>query len=515
MSRNVILGLFVLFAAAAPAFAKDDLVWQTESGEVRFWSMKDGQRAEERAIETPIEAGWRLVGIGNVDGDRGADMIWRHENGDVRYQPVRNGAPGQGAQIGKPMNDEWTLVGIGDLGGTRSNAIIWTNRNGLVDFWSMERGRFLQHVGFGSQERPEWRAVGVGDVDFNGSADIIFQHKEGQVMFWRMNKGVRQDSVPIERPAGGEWRLAGVGDVNGDDFDDLVWQNPTGALRYSAMFDGRRMGDFDIAAAANPSWRLVGIGDIDRVKSIPPAIPAPPTEYGVPVETLSIEKARGRFMETAFSVGGYIFATSIDGAVVPNETPELDTSPWRTRKHAQITFRFMKADGAVINSGTCSQYQKNWSRFWNRVASLHACQFETASSSNNALEVYLPKIVPGSNAAVTVIIDEADGNDARYNVLRARLRYNDVVYEATPTGLYPNREGSGRRVAKGYSISRDGELIGRIDFPEPKGVFAGDAFNRLSVITAPVEESAGREAVIFFASQLNKMPEVATSSVSE
>ncbi|MBI5939706.1 MAG: hypothetical protein HY859_04700, partial [Caulobacterales bacterium] len=85
-----------------------------------------------------------------------------------------------------------------------------------------------------------------------------------------------------------------------------------------------------------------------------------------------------------------------------------------------------------------------------------------------------------------------------------------VVYEAIPTGFHPEREASQQRVADGYTISREGQLVGRIDFPDYKGTiinFAGNYERDGTFITAPVAEGEGREAVIFFAAHLFSLPE--------
>lgn len=87
----------------------------------------------------------------------------------------------------------------------------------------------------------------------------------------------------------------------------------------------------------------------------------------------------------------------------------------------------------------------------------------------------------------------------KYKVLKARMLYKGVTYEAVPTSFDEKLEYYHQRVAQGYAITRDGKPVGRIDFKRNS--------SNGGTITAPVAEADGREAVIFLAVQLLAMPE--------
>lgn len=237
------------------------------------------------------------------------------------------------------------------------------------------------------------------------------------------------------------------------------------------------------------------------------AEPTASPDYSVAVERLSLGKAKGKFGESAFSVGGYVFASMVGASDIsgPFSVDVLGAS--RKVKRVTVRFRFTGADGAPILAGLCSMRTKMWSGLWNTAEnSLYACDFKDAPADSVALEAVVPGIEAESGSMISFTVINPD----KFKILKARLKYKGAVYEATPTGFHPEREADQHRVADGYLISRDGQLVGRIDFPDYKGTivdFAGSYERNGTFITAPVSDADGREAVIFFAGHLFNLPE--------
>lgn len=241
------------------------------------------------------------------------------------------------------------------------------------------------------------------------------------------------------------------------------------------------------------------------------AQPAAPAEtdqnpYAVPVEVVPLVKFKGKFFETTFAASSYVFATSIlvTDTSGPFSIDVLGAS--RIKKRVTVTYRFTKLDGETIAAGKCQINVKFWSGLWNTAEnSVYTCAFNGLPPTSYALEAVVPNIEAENNATISLTTIDPD----KYKVLKARMRYGDVLYEAAPTGFEPDHEARHLRVATGYRIYRDGKLVGRIDFPDYKGriVDINGSYERTTVITAPVSEHDGREAVIFFAAQLLRLPE--------
>lgn len=228
--------------------------------------------------------------------------------------------------------------------------------------------------------------------------------------------------------------------------------------------------------------------------------------YAVPVEPLSLGKGKGGLMTVAFSTAGYNFssATSVEGGGGVGIQVFGST---KSKKKVVVKYRVAK-DGKPYDAGTCTVTAKLWSGLWNSTEnSLYTCnrKADGTAPADFALEATVPDIPLEGGGAISI----SDGDPIDYGVLKARMRYDGVVYEAKPTEVDPRLAEQKFRVAKGWLITRDGKPVGRLDFaPRNKGFsdFMG-SHDRKSIITAPVNAADGREAVITFAAHLMFLPE--------
>lgn len=243
-----------------------------------------------------------------------------------------------------------------------------------------------------------------------------------------------------------------------------------------------------------------------------------PGAYAVPVEAFKLGKVKGKiFGGAAISAGDYAFdfgtsvtQTNKGGPIAINLPGYSSHKSYRT---VIVEYRVSKLGGPQTGKGKCTLDLKNAASLLVKTASnLYTCNFEALSPTSYALEAVVPSIMPPGPGISIVGAEEEN-----FKALKARLRYNDVAYEAVPTGFAFERKEINRRVATGYTITQDGKLMGRIDFPDTRGGitdFAG-SFDRKSVITAPTAESDGRQAVIFFAAQLFALPEANSPTLRE
>ena len=239
------------------------------------------------------------------------------------------------------------------------------------------------------------------------------------------------------------------------------------------------------------------------------AEPAKSPAYAVPVEPLSLGKGKGGLMTVAFSTAGYNFssATSVESA---GGVGIKVFGVSRSKKKVVVKYRVAK-DGKPYDAGTCTVTAKLWSGLWNSTENtLYTCNRKPDSTApaDFALEAAVPDIPLESGG--TISLSSAEPID--YAVLKARMRYDGVVYEALPTEIDIKQAERRMRAARGWLITRDGQPVGRLDFaPRDKGFtdFLG-SHDRKSIITAPVNAADGREAVITFAAHLMFLPEANT-----
>jgi hypothetical protein len=215
-------------------------------------------------------------------------------------------------------------------------------------------------------------------------------------------------------------------------------------------------------------------------------------------------------METGRSAGAHSLIARITGHRTNGLS--LTRDAWRL----SVNYRFIGAENAELLKGVCRLDSEGRSLLgvqWDQTtAGLYNCAAEGQPEGAYAMEVTLPKFREASVRSGFGLggISIGGGGGAEkpevQAVLRARLAYDGATYEATPTAF--GREGlMDPRVVQGFTISRDGQTVGRIDFQ--------DNSRNGGTITAPTADADGRKAVLFMALQLHAMPDLYSSSERE
>jgi C1A family cysteine protease len=255
------------------ADGRPDLIWQSQAtGQLAYWLMNGlmlqsyGSLFNNQAIDT----NWKIVGIGDFNGDGKPDFIWHSQvTGQVRYW-LMNGLTLQsyGALNNDLPNDpSWKIVCIGDFNGDGKPDIIWQSQaTGQLAYWLMN-GVTLQSYGslFNNQAiDTNWKIVGCGDFNGDGKPDFIWHSQvTGQVRYWLMNGLTLQSygALNNDLPNDPSWKIVGVFDLDGDGQTDLIWQSQvTGQVAYWLM-NGvtlQNFGNLNNGLPNDPRWKIVG-----------------------------------------------------------------------------------------------------------------------------------------------------------------------------------------------------------------------------------------------------------------
>jgi len=247
-----------------------------------------------------------------------------------------------------------------------------------------------------------------------------------------------------------------------------------------------------------------GLAQAAGSKKPAPAPPPAPT-YGVPTEVLQITGAKAGFMEMGAAAGevSILYRTWVSSSEVLTKTRSKFTN----------SFRYLGAGETVLQAGKCTIKTEGRSVFgveWNHLTTqLYACEIKDRAPDSHALEVTLPALKQGGFSLGGMSISASDDvNDpATQAILRGRMTYGGVKYEAVPTGFDQITPISGRRVVQGFVITRNGTPVGRIAFQ--------GASTTKGTLTVPVSAADGREAVIFMALNLLIMPDLFSPVVRE
>jgi hypothetical protein len=263
---------------------KGDVLWRNmnaasaDAGKLYLWMMNGPFVAGGTGYTaSQADLGWRVDGVGDLNGDGKSDIVWRKtaagvDKGAVFLWPM-NGTGIVGPRYLDPISEDWQVVDLGDFNGDGKADVLWRNMNamspdaGKLYIWMMDGANVIAGTGYtASQADLGWRVDGVGDLNGDGKDDIVWRKigagvDKGAVFLWTMN-GTGFAGARYLDPIGEDWQVQGVGDFNGDGKTDILWRNQgpgtdIGNL-YIWMMDGPNVvgGTGYTAAQADLGWRV-------------------------------------------------------------------------------------------------------------------------------------------------------------------------------------------------------------------------------------------------------------------
>lgn len=235
-----------------------------------LWSMLGVHRQGVTAFDppAPLDAGWRLAGMGDFNADSRPDLVWRNDTSGRLAFWFMDGVQRVGsALVDGPPDTAWSVAGIGAFNQDRSPDILFRNATtGSLMVWLMDGVNVAQEavVEPSQPASAAWKPQGVADLDSDGGADILFRNdNSGALVVWLMEGTVRRDGqflTPSSLPDL-NWRLAALLDIDADRAVDLVWQNQLSGRIVTWLMDdlSRKCGTYvSPDAPDDPSWRIAG-----------------------------------------------------------------------------------------------------------------------------------------------------------------------------------------------------------------------------------------------------------------
>jgi hypothetical protein len=153
---------------------KGDVLWRNmnasgaDAGKLFIWMM-DGPNVVAGTGYTASQAdlGWRVDGVGDLNGDGKDDIVWRKIGAGVDKGAVflwtMDGTGLAGARYLDPIGEDWQVQGMGDFNGDGKVDILWRNQGpggdiGKLFIWMMDGANVIGGTGYtASQADLGWR----------------------------------------------------------------------------------------------------------------------------------------------------------------------------------------------------------------------------------------------------------------------------------------------------------------------------------------------------------------------
>jgi hypothetical protein len=250
---------------------RPDLIWMnTANRQLAMWNLgggENGERARDGGYlsSPPVPIGWRVAGVGDLDGDGQSDLVLQSDTGYLGVwffngPSFRGGTLLTPNQVGDP---NWQIRAVADLNHDGHPDLIWQyTPTGQVAFWLMNGTNAVGYV-IPNVPAPggDWEIVGTGDSNSEADRDIFWQRRStGDLAIWWMNGTAFNSGAVLRVQPGAQWRAVAVTDLDGDALSDIVLQNTsTGELgAWYLNVTTPKFGVMLVPSTAGAGWSLVG-----------------------------------------------------------------------------------------------------------------------------------------------------------------------------------------------------------------------------------------------------------------
>ena len=99
---------------------------EREHGPNYVWFMNGATRLDGTGLELAPDVHWRIVGVGDFNGDGKPDLVWRNVvTGENRLWYLQGVTKSAEAALPADPDVNWQIVEVGDMNGDRKLDLIW------------------------------------------------------------------------------------------------------------------------------------------------------------------------------------------------------------------------------------------------------------------------------------------------------------------------------------------------------------------------------------------------------
>jgi hypothetical protein len=143
---------------------KADLLWRNANGALALWQMNGATLGSSSTVTyqgnaIAPDASWSIAGVGDFNSNGSADILWRQSGGALAIWLMNGSTVQSSAAITCQGNvvapdASWKVVEIGDFNGDGNSDILWRNDNGTMAEWLMNGSQISASLVPSSQGSP-------------------------------------------------------------------------------------------------------------------------------------------------------------------------------------------------------------------------------------------------------------------------------------------------------------------------------------------------------------------------
>ena len=133
-----------------------DVLWRQSSGALALWDMKGSTVMSSSTVTSQgsaiaPDASWSVAGLGDFNNDGRADMLWRQSTGALAFWQMNDASVAGSGFITYQGNTitpdaSWKIVEVGDFNGDGNSDVLWRNDNGSMAEWLMNGSQVTASV---------------------------------------------------------------------------------------------------------------------------------------------------------------------------------------------------------------------------------------------------------------------------------------------------------------------------------------------------------------------------------
>jgi serralysin len=245
---------------------RDDILWRNDAGAIFNFLGKANGGVQNNGDNSYLQLSPNLtvMGIGDFNGDNRDDILFRKADGTITnwLGTASGGFIDNSSNLFTTVDNAFKVVGVGDFNGDGRDDILFRSANGAIfNFLGTASGGVINNGdNIYTVVDNVWHVAGIGDFNGDGMDDILWRNDSGAIFYFlgTATGGVSNNGNASYSAMSLAWEIAAIGDYNGDGRDDILWRNSNGTI---IDWLGNQNGGFsdnsgNLYTTVAPEWKI-------------------------------------------------------------------------------------------------------------------------------------------------------------------------------------------------------------------------------------------------------------------